>query len=757
MLSRLTHHSLVSHMSSSTLDVPFDPTFAAREVPTYLDCGFSPIPLKGKVPWSGILPGGTWKGFQAAADALHYFPAGANLGVNTGQPHPHDPAFRLVAFDLDFAENDTISRDRVFKCLPPDIFPSRSGQGQRLHVLCMSDIEFPGNTGVIPIKVDVSYPFKPKELKARGHGLQSMMAGSLHPDTNQVTYWYGAALTDYTLLTLPRFSKYRFQELVAIFLEPEKPFHQFAQDDDMMVNVHNNIVSATSWMANNRWPEMDVTARMDLYWSQLMDMGYEDPDGRDERSFTTEYLTAFRQAMAKYSDENKPSKSARANGPSRNEEKLSPERMMADHWRMLNTCDAIAPRVDQKLTMRIYGGGWWKPVDPGTIMRDMGRIFDGSSGKKLSAAYDTLVKTSDAIPPGESSMLCMASSALDLATMQEHDHHPEHYLTTAVPFDYTPDAPCPVYDQLLADTFRQVQWGVDERTEDQLKQDETIMRHTWEEFAGYCMLNTAKFQKALFMVGPPASGKSLLAKTIEWVLPEFTDVTTVALDEFGDPRLRPEMLAAKVNICEDIDTGFAKSAGFIKAVVAGNRQSIRVLNQQKMEIVPTVKFMFIGNRLMRTSDTSDGIQRRMVVLLAPNEIKDDRDRDPDLELKLRPETPAIFSRYITAAHRLLQRGRFLHSHYQGVAIAENKRETNNVLMWMDENTHRPEDASQTPCGLLYADYVEWCSLNNHRVVSNNEWGKRLLLHDPELKTHVTRMGGTQYRTKRLKLNQMGAY
>lgn len=724
---------------------------AARE---YLRCGYWPIRLESGTK---IARFGGWQNHRSSEDTLHKdFPDDCNLGVITGSPHPHSDNWSFTCIDFDFAPTDTTSRDQVLRALPEGVYPTRTGAYQRLQVFCHTDVVFK-SAGKNLSEANPAHPFaisaigrngKPQlaQVEIRGPNHQSMVPPSRHPGGWPIR-WLGPSLTSYTLATLPKLSKFRVQELIAILAEPKAAVHQLGEAAPG--SIHNSVIAATAWMVNNQWPDHDVEQRMNEFWARLC-QEYSDP-GRTERDFHDEWTRAVKQARSKFEHDTHPTRAFKTvegkGGTTKSQAeggKAKLARIMADWWKSEHTTEENGPpAVDHMANVRLYKDGWWQPQDKKNIVRDILEIFDVVTARDANEAYATLVSSLNAIPISNPDYICMRSGCVDIRTLTVLPHSPENGMLSCVAFDFDPDAPSPNYDKFMADTFRQRAWEEDPRSPKEMEDDEQVMRDTWEEFSGYALTEYTGLQAMLIVLGPTGSGKSTLADTFSWILPEAV-VSAVPLTKMADARNHPAILEARLNISYETGTAYTEAADFINSTAAGDLQSVRKMHSEAVQVRSSVKLIFLGNRIMKTSDTSGAIQRRMVTILAPTKRDNARDRDPSLPAKLRAEAGAIFSRYVIAGNRVLQRGRFLSSAFSDHITGDSQVKADSVRAWFGDRCEF-DPRNQLPNDILYFDYSVWAKDRGFKPVNYQEWGSRVSNIDTELRSVQARVPGTQAR------------
>jgi phage/plasmid-associated DNA primase len=86
-------------------------------------------------------------------------------------------------------------------------------------------------------------------------------------------------------------------------------------------------------------------------------------------------------------------------------------------------------------------------------------------------------------------ILVCKNGALRISTGELVEHQPGHYATSAVPYKYDPDARPVIWDYFLRNTV-------------------PAAANLLQEFAGYALTTEMAHELAIWLFGPPGSGKS---------------------------------------------------------------------------------------------------------------------------------------------------------------------------------------------------------------------------------------------------------
>lgn len=251
------------------------------------------------------------------------------------------------------------------------------------------------------------------------------------------------------------------------------------------------------------------------------------------------------------------------------------------------------------------------------------------------------------IPEGElggpDGYIAAENCVLEIGTSEitTYDFDPSYQFITQLQTEYDPDAECPRFEQFM-------QEAVNTEAE----------RKKLQEFAGYALHHwSLPFHKALFLVGPTASGKSTWLDTVRAML--GTDATSeltpqqMTTERFG----AAELYGTWANIRNDIPVEMIENVGQFKEIVAGDPMKAEKKYKNPFMFNPTAKHMFSANQLPDAETDDEAFYRRVLLVAFPTSVPRD-ERDPDLDNKLQSELPGVLNWALEGLQRLLQQGRF---------------------------------------------------------------------------------------------------
>ena len=234
---------------------------------------------------------------------------------------------------------------------------------------------------------------------------------------------------------------------------------------------------------------------------------------------------------------------------------------------------------------------------------------------------------------------------LDWRTGEILPWDPETNFTYCLPCSYDPEAKCPYWEQKL------VEW---------LPEKESRM--LMQEFVGYSLIPYMGFEKALFLLGEGANGKSLFLESIQRMLGNNvvgSNSMKIIFSAFGKQYLKGKV----INICNEAGSDYLKGgfADEFKDLVSGARQIANVKNQPHITFNNTAKFIFAANHDIRTQDKSLGWLRRLIIIPFNQDFSTSRVAKHEIMNNIGKENVGIFMWAIEGLRRLIAQNGFTES------------------------------------------------------------------------------------------------
>lgn len=302
----------------------------------------------------------------------------------------------------------------------------------------------------------------------------------------------------------------------------------------------------------------------------------------------------------------------------------------------------------------------------------------------------------------------LKSGMLNLKTFEMIPHDREYYFTQMLPIDFDPDS------EKKCDNFLKF-------LETNLRTKEVIDQ--LQEFTGYCLVRHAKYEKALYLIGPGADGKSTYMKILrELVGPE--NCSAVSFGAIEDQFQRAAMYNRLVNLSAEIGAESLESQYF-KKIVSGDTLQAAYKHVDTFEFDPFCKLVFAGNMLPRVRDNTDGYFRKLLIVQMKRQfMEDDPDRDPNLFDKLKEELSEIFYWALCGLARLVKQGRFTACEETRELMQDYRRLNNPVLCYVEEECVMGEEL-KVPKKDLYSDYKNYCSRNGYSALHSGNFFREL--------------------------------
>jgi len=290
---------------------------------------------------------------------------------------------------------------------------------------------------------------------------------------------------------------------------------------------------------------------------------------------------------------------------------------------------------------------------------------------------------------GPDGMIAARNCVIDLYDTTSRDHSPEYHFLSRLGCDFDPDATAPQFYEFLEDV-------VPSETE----------RAKLQEYAGYCLQHWENnHHKALFLVGPTASGKSTFLDTINAMLGEGTVASLTPQQMTGERFSGAELYGKWANIRNDIPAATVKNTGAFKEIVAGDPMKAERKRKDPFMFEPMAKHLFAANQLPETNVEDEAFYRRILLVPFPETIPSD-ERDKALDDKLQGELSGVLNWAIEGLQRLLANGKFTGDRSPGHTQDTWQKWGDSVSRFAKHAITEGSDA--IPKSKMYAAYLEYC-------------------------------------------------
>jgi len=292
---------------------------------------------------------------------------------------------------------------------------------------------------------------------------------------------------------------------------------------------------------------------------------------------------------------------------------------------------------------------------------------------------------------------------LDIYTKELKPHNPDFVTLIQYPVIYDPEAKCPVWDKCMQD------WMLGP------EQAEKII--LLKQFCGYCLSSSMLYDRALFMVGDGANGKSTFIDTIAMIIgPEAT--SHIDLEGLYGAFGMHGLIGKRLNIIEEVHGNYYQS-NKLKKLISGEQVTIDIKYKPQFTFRPQAKFVFSVNLLPRVDDTSTATERRICAVTFRNNYR----KNPNFQLRssfglLAQELSGILNWMLDGANSLMEMKNFIITNEQTQMLNEYREENSSVEGFLSQCiVLDPESSIETP--VLYAEYKKWSISDGGRKIKAN--------------------------------------
>ena len=302
------------------------------------------------------------------------------------------------------------------------------------------------------------------------------------------------------------------------------------------------------------------------------------------------------------------------------------------------------------------------------------------------------------------------NGTLELDTGNFREHSRDDYCSMQLPYPYLPDAKAPRWETFM-----------EEITAQDAKRQENL-----QFIAGYTLFNDCRHEKIFVLTGEGSNGKTIFTKVLEQLYGDenVTHINPQGITEaFESIHLRSSLL----NIAGEIKSDLSSTEEKLKQIASGESIQACYKGKDFIHFKPRAKLVFACNGQLRSSDTSDGLARRLVIIDFPCKFVEFPDADDpyqyakDISLldKLLVELPGIFNWTYQGYKDLLKFGSFTETDEHANLMKAFRQASNPVEVFIaDLMDSPPQRVSRTD---VYKDYRYWCEDNGHKPLSSTKF------------------------------------
>jgi P4 family phage/plasmid primase-like protien len=363
---------------------------------------------------------------------------------------------------------------------------------------------------------------------------------------------------------------------------------------------------------------------------------------------------------------------------------------------------------------RRYEDGIWPTVSETSVKAEIANVIESAKPEGIKPTASILSSVTELtrikifVPDerwdADSDILVCKNGALRISTGELAKHQPGHYATSAVPYKYDPGARPAIWNYFLRNTV-------------------PAAANFLQEFAGYALTTEMTHELAVWLFGPPGSGKSTFIAGLAAMLGHRAGI--LGLADLERSRFTLADLPGKtLVVASEQPSSYLASTNTLNAIISGEPIQVERKYRDPFTVIPRAKVCWAMNELPRVADANSGLFRRVKVVEFPQLAEDER--DPEIKHAIEQEGAGILNWALEGLWRLKERGHF--EVPAGVEDATKQfRENNDVpALFIEDRCIQGADL-KVQASQLYTEYKEWCLENGHRPMSStrlaDDWAR----------------------------------
>ena len=278
---------------------------------------------------------------------------------------------------------------------------------------------------------------------------------------------------------------------------------------------------------------------------------------------------------------------------------------------------------------------------------------------------------------------------------------------------YNPMAKCPRWERFLVEVLG----------------DDRSVQDYFHRLVGYLLTGETRQHQMWLFVGSGSNGKSTLVATIMKMMGAGYSqqaAESVLLAKMNSGAASSDLLRLKGVRCAMLtETGAGQSLHEerVKSLVSADTITARGLYKEFEQFIPQAKFVLATNHLPVVRGSDQGIWRRLVVVpfLAQFEVG----TDPTLDIDLEAELEGVLAWAVKGAELWYAHGLAPVPAEWQVATNGYRAEQDAIKAFLDERTVIERNLF-VGASDMYNDYRTWCVENGRPLLTQSEFGQRMM-------------------------------
>ncbi len=369
-------------------------------------------------------------------------------------------------------------------------------------------------------------------------------------------------------------------------------------------------------------------------------------------------------------------------------------------------------------TLYAFNKKHYREIPDIAIQKKLMAILDEDAKRPLRNTileeFKTRVSTSslDAMTPPKG-LINLDNGILDVKTRIMQKHDPSYYFFNSIPLNYDSSSQCPRWLEFLNEIF--------------LERESLIQ--VAQELFGYCLMPGNWRQVAFILHGEGANGKSVMMEVLRELL-GVDNTTSLSIQDLNHNFRKIELMNKLASICDESPTGKAMESDIFKNLVGEGMAIAERKHQNPIQFRNQAKLIFATNKVPTFKDHTYAFYRRLMVIPFDYTVSKSK-KDTRLAEKLKEELGGILNWALDGLDRLLKNDSFTHSQFIEDAAKQFKMESDTVVSFIDQDCNIC-NSQFVLSDDLYLHYRQYCTQSGYRACAQNEFGKRIKTHYPNI-------------------------
>ncbi len=337
---------------------------------------------------------------------------------------------------------------------------------------------------------------------------------------------------------------------------------------------------------------------------------------------------------------------------------------------------------------------------------------------RLGEALDYIKNMVPSVSPEEAAntqnVLNVKNGILHLDTLELTPHSPDLLTVVQLPVIYDPEADCSVIDRFLQTAVAPDCIPV------------------IEEMAGYCLVPTMRYEKALMLIGEGGNGKGTLIAVLTAMLGSH-NVSGVSFQDLSENRFASAELFGKMaNLHADIPSKILENSSRFKELVSGDMIRAEEKHRPAFSFRNRAKLIFSANEPPVSKDNTEGFHRRLLMVPFPHKFT-------DTELRRQLFEPGALSGFLLRAleglHRLQAQNGFTKPQTMEQALTEYRERGDTVFRFLEECCLFDDPDAMTSKQEVYDAYRTMCIQWGNQPINQANFNVRLQVLRPDIREY----------------------